>query len=32
MKKSHRPRILIDDTNSYPNTDIEVEANEQEQC
>ena len=23
-KKSHRHRILIDDTSSYPNTDIEV--------
>jgi hypothetical protein len=31
MKKSHRHRILIDDTNSYPNTDIEVEVNEQDQ-
>ncbi len=29
MKKSHRHRILIDDTNSHPNTDIEVKVNEQ---
>ena len=32
MKKSYRHRILIDNTNGYPNTDIEVEVNEQDQC
>jgi len=32
MKKSHRHSILIDDTNSYSNTDIEGKVNEQDQC
>ncbi len=32
MKKCHRHRILIDDTNSYSNTDIEGEVNEEAQC
>jgi len=29
MKKSPHHRILIDDTDSYPNTDIEVNVNEE---